>query len=653
MLAILENKLLRISVMGKIILVVAVMAFGSLCVAGYTWFSTSDKQAQMASLDKTRHRADLISSLQLNLIDYSRTIRTLVAEKDSSTRATLETHRQKLLQEMRALQEQHAAEMSERGRAARAQFDPLFDRYIASTNAVLALPETTPLEQFFAGLGAAGKESYTPAMAVLTELSAYNATKASADTEDFIAALASYKMHVTFVSAFMLLLSVSLSFWVGRKLLVAPLVAVTHSIKSLAKGEDARINVQDGRSDEIGQLQQATTSLRIAVLQAMRLKQMVDGMPTNVMTVDARNDFKIDYVNNTSLRTLQKLAQYLPAKPEELLGCSMDIFHKDPSHQRRMLATPEKLPHRAKIKIGPESMDLLVSAIHNNNNEYIGAMLTWNLVSAEVAMSAKVTEVVHGVTGAVNELKDTAQRMSERAAQTEAQAASVAAAAEEASANVQTVAASTEELTASIKEIGQSVQQQSQKAQAANLQAQSTTTAVQGLQGAAEKIGQVVMLINDIAEQTNLLALNATIEAARAGEAGKGFAVVASEVKALANQTGKATEEIGQQVRDMRAATSGCVASIEQIAETITELNSLAGQVAAAVEEQSAATSEIARSVEQAAMGTREVTQNITKVSLAASETGEATRLLQQTAGKLSGQSAELRQEIETFLARS
>src|SRR5690606_23140721 len=112
---------------------------------------------------------------------------------------------------------------------------------------------------------------------------------------------------------------------------------------------------------------------------------------------------------------------------------------------------------------------------------------------------------------------------------------------------------------------------------------------------AAQKIGEVVELISTIAEQTNLLALNATIEAARAGEAGKGFAVVASEVKGLAGQTAKATEEIAAQIRAVQAVSAEAADAIRGIGDTIARINDTAAAIAAAVEQQGAATSEIAR----------------------------------------------------------
>ena len=185
------------------------------------------------------------------------------------------------------------------------------------------------------------------------------------------------------------------------------------------------------------------------------------------------------------------------------------------------------------------------------------------------------------------------------------------------------------------------------------MQAQHTNEMVQGLANAANKIGEVVKLINDIASQTNLLSLNTTIEAARAGDAGKGFAVVANEVKSLANQTAKAIGDIiSQQITAVQNATKEAVSAIQSIAGTITEINEISSSIASAVEEQGAATKEIARNVEQAATGTTEVSKNIGSVTTAAEEAGASANQVLTAAGDLSRQSETLRNEVDGFIAR-
>ena len=154
------------------------------------------------------------------------------------------------------------------------------------------------------------------------------------------------------------------------------------------------------------------------------------------------------------------------------------------------------------------------------------------------------------------------------------------------------------------------------------------------LSDAADRVGQVVGIIRDIAEQTNLLALNATIEAARAGEAGKGFAVVASEVKNLANQTQSSTEEIGRHIVEMAGVTERAVGAIGKIVETIQSVNAAGEGIAAAVNEQNAATEEIARNVRETTVGARQLTEQIREVSAEADGVnGVADRLAEEAGG--------------------
>jgi len=205
-------------------------------------------------------------------------------------------------------------------------------------------------------------------------------------------------------------------------------------------------------------------------------------------------------------------------------------------------------------------------------------------------------------------------------------------------------------LSASINEISRQVAESTNIAGEAVAQAEQTNAGVQALADAAQRIGDVVKLISGIAEQTNLLALNATIEAARAGEAGKGFAVVASEVKSLATQTAKATEEITAQVAAIQGATGASVQAIQAIGQTISRVNHIAAAIAAAVEEQGAATQEIARNVQQAAAGTAEVSGHIASVSQAAGETGVAAGEVLGSAKGLARLSDALRDDVDRFV---
>ena len=274
------------------------------------------------------------------------------------------------------------------------------------------------------------------------------------------------------------------------------------------------------------------------------------------------------------------------------------------------------------------------------------------LLALAGAFESSVAKIVQSVGAAADQLENAACSMHRFAHHAGEQSANAARDAEGASQSAMRVSASVSDLSKSILSIAATADQQAQLGVAARGASQTGEEVIRALAERAANIDAFVGLIQGVASQTNMLALNATIEAARAGDAGRGFGVVAAEVKALASQTHDATGQITEIVSGISSGAAQADRVIEQVSRAMSELEQAATKMRSTIGDQSSVATLIEQSAVDSAAGASQIAQRIGEVAKAAGEAVQFSDEIQASATGLSKIAQGLKSATDEFLSQ-
>ncbi len=390
----------------------------------------------------------------------------------------------------------------------------------------------------------------------------------------------------------------------------------------------------------------------------------IDNLPQPVMAID--RNFNILYLN--------KVGQEIAGTDAEGKKC-YDVFKTSDCQTEkcacaRTMQTLQK--ETSETDAHPGGLDLEIEyhglPIIDKEGNAVGALELiidrtniMKLLNKTKRVANEANEISDRVSSASEELSAQVEQVSQGVEEQKARMGETATAMEEMNATVLEVAKNASNAAASADEAKREAENGAQVVEKAIAAINRVSELAQGLKenmhalgSKAESIGQVMNVISDIADQTNLLALNAAIEAARAGEAGRGFAVVADEVRKLAEKTMDATKEVGDAIGSIQAAAKQNIESMDVASKAVEEATSLAGdsgEVLEKIVQLSAETSNqiqnIATAAEEQSATSEEISRGVEEVNRIVGETAEAMIQSSQAVHELARMAAELRELIK------
>jgi twitching motility protein PilJ len=293
------------------------------------------------------------------------------------------------------------------------------------------------------------------------------------------------------------------------------------------------------------------------------------------------------------------------------------------------------------------------------------------------AIADSINYTIESLRDLVVEINRASEQVNTASGQAQATSASLLSAAEKQSQQITETTNAVSTMTRSILEVSSNASEASQVAQRSleaasqgaiavqntiagmngiREQIQETSKRIKRLGESSQEIGEIVELISDITEQTNILALNAAIQAASAGEAGRGFTVVAEEVQRLAERSSEATKQIGAIVKTIQTDTNSAVAAMEKSTEGVVDGARLSDEAGRALNEIETVSNNLARLIQSISSATEAqtdvasmVTKNMQQIQEITSQTTEGTKLTAESVGQLTKLAEELRESVAGF----